>query len=137
MNLFPPSLGDLELPARIDRILTDGDLTAGCMTVEITEDFLLGNVTRARRVLEMLRELGIRVAIDDFGSGYSALSYLREQTRHDLCRRGHRECVHRRQTRAARLRRHPGPLLQLDDVGQLATDFVSGAGHCCAVPRVT
>ncbi len=78
VNLFPPSLADLELPGRIVRIVTDGGLTTECLTVEITEDFLLGNVTRARRVLNMLREFGIRVAIDDFGSGYSALSYLRE-----------------------------------------------------------
>jgi EAL domain-containing protein (putative c-di-GMP-specific phosphodiesterase class I) len=57
------------LPSRIVRIVTDGGLTTECLTVEITEDFLLGNVTRARRVLDMLREFGIRVAIDDFGSG--------------------------------------------------------------------
>ncbi|MET0475102.1 MAG: bifunctional diguanylate cyclase/phosphodiesterase [Mycobacterium sp.] len=78
VNLFPPSLGDLELPGRIVRILTAGGLTTACLTVEITEDFLLGNVRRAREVLEMLRDAGIRVSIDDFGSGYSALSYLRD-----------------------------------------------------------
>jgi diguanylate cyclase len=78
VNLFPPSLGDLELPSRLTRIITDGGLNTDCLTVEITEDFLLGNTRRARKVLEMLRELNIRVSIDDFGSGYSALSYLRE-----------------------------------------------------------
>jgi len=78
VNLFPPSLVDLDFPGRIVRILADGGLATEYLTVEITEDFLLGNVTRARQVLEMLRELGIRVSIDDFGSGYSALSYLRE-----------------------------------------------------------
>jgi diguanylate cyclase (GGDEF)-like protein len=78
VNLFPPSLGDLELPDRIVRILSTGGLTTECLTVEITEDFLLGNIRRARKVLDMLRHAGIRVAIDDFGSGYSALSYLRD-----------------------------------------------------------
>lgn len=78
VNLFPPSLGDLELPDRILRILASGGLTTRCLTVEITEDFLLGNITRVREVLETLRGLGIRVSIDDFGSGYSALSYLRD-----------------------------------------------------------
>jgi EAL domain-containing protein (putative c-di-GMP-specific phosphodiesterase class I) len=78
VNLFPPTLGDLELPERIVRILTTGGLTTECLTVEITEDILLGNVRRARKVLEMLQQKGIRVSIDDFGSGYSALSYLRE-----------------------------------------------------------
>ena len=78
VNLFPPSLGNLTLPTRILDSLTDGGLAPECLTVEITEDFLLGNIRRAREVLEALRELRIRVAIDDFGSGYSALSYLRE-----------------------------------------------------------
>lgn len=78
VNLFPPTLGDLELPSRIVRIVTDGGLSTDCLTVEITEDFLLGNVKRAGRVLEMLRDWQIRISIDDFGSGYSALSYLRE-----------------------------------------------------------
>ena len=78
VNLFPPSLGDLELPERIVGILAGGGLTTECLTVEITEDFLLGNLARARDVLDMLRDLGIRISIDDFGSGYSALSYLRE-----------------------------------------------------------
>ena len=78
INLFPPSLGDLDLPERILRILDVGGIAPGCLTVEITEDFLLGNVKRACEVLEMLRASGIRVSIDDFGTGYSALSYLRE-----------------------------------------------------------
>jgi diguanylate cyclase (GGDEF)-like protein len=78
VNLFPPSLGDLELPNQLARIITGGGLHTDCLTVEITEDFLLGNTRRTRRVLEMLRELHIRVSIDDFGSGYSALNYLRD-----------------------------------------------------------
>ena len=78
VNLFPPSLCDLELPGRIAGILADGGLQAEYLTVEITEDFLLGNIRRAREVLVHMRGLGIRISIDDFGSGYSALSYLRE-----------------------------------------------------------
>lgn len=78
VNLFPPSLGDLELPDRIVGILATRGLTTECLTVEITEDFLLNNTQRTMHVLETLRGHGIRVAIDDFGSGYSALSYLRE-----------------------------------------------------------
>jgi diguanylate cyclase len=48
------------------------------LTVEITEDLLLENIDRARSVLETLRMSGIRIAVDDFGSGYSALRYLRD-----------------------------------------------------------
>ena len=45
---------------------------------EITEDLVLSEVTLVTAVLRRLRGHGIRVAIDDFGSGYSALSYLRD-----------------------------------------------------------
>jgi diguanylate cyclase (GGDEF)-like protein len=78
VNLFAPSVGDLNLPNQIMRALADRNLTSAALTIEITEDLLLQNVDRARTVLHRLREQGIRIAIDDFGSGYSALSYLRE-----------------------------------------------------------
>jgi predicted signal transduction protein with EAL and GGDEF domain len=78
VNLFPPSLADVDLPARIHRALVHHDLTPAALAVEITEDFVLSNLDRARAVLAGLRELGVTIAIDDFGSGYSALYYLRE-----------------------------------------------------------
>jgi diguanylate cyclase (GGDEF)-like protein len=78
VNLFAPSLANLAIPAKITRALADRGLDPAMLTVEITEDLLLDNVERARTVLEQLRCNGIRVAIDDFGSGYSALSYLRD-----------------------------------------------------------
>ncbi|MET0702995.1 MAG: EAL domain-containing protein [Mycobacterium sp.] len=78
VNLFPPSLADAELPDRIARTLAERGLPAEYFMVEITEDILVGNIDRARRVLNRLRESGIGVALDDFGIGYSALNYLRE-----------------------------------------------------------
>jgi diguanylate cyclase (GGDEF)-like protein len=78
VNVFAPSLGDLGLPNRIVRLLTDRGLSADALTIEITEDLLLDNMDRTRTVLDSMREHGMRVAIDDFGSGYSALRYLRD-----------------------------------------------------------
>jgi diguanylate cyclase (GGDEF)-like protein len=78
VNLFPPSLADAELPDRIARTLGECGLPAEYFMVEITEDILIGNIDRARRILNSLRESGVRVALDDFGIGYSALNYLRE-----------------------------------------------------------
>src|SRR3546814_4448803 len=46
------------------------------LQIEITESQLLRNSERTRQVLSGLKRLGIGVAIDDFGSGYSSLSYL-------------------------------------------------------------
>lgn len=78
INLFAPSLATPNLPERISRELAARDLSPSALTVEITEDMVLDNLARTRTVLSELRERGIRIAIDDFGSGYSALSYLRD-----------------------------------------------------------
>jgi diguanylate cyclase len=78
VNISAPSLGDLHLPNRISQLLADRELRPDCLTVEITEDLLLDNTVGSRDTLNRLRESGIRIAIDDFGSGYSALWYLRD-----------------------------------------------------------
>ena len=78
VNLFPPLVGDANLPSRIFDALARHDLPGQSLIVEITEDLLLDNIDRTRNVLEALRERGIHVALDDFGSGYSALTYLRK-----------------------------------------------------------
>jgi EAL domain-containing protein (putative c-di-GMP-specific phosphodiesterase class I) len=78
VNLFAPSLANADLPALVARALADRGLQPTALTVEITEDLFLDSTERTRRVLEQLRDNGIRIAIDDFGSGYSALSYLRD-----------------------------------------------------------
>ncbi len=73
VNMFAPSLCDPDLPDRIKRSLDECDLGPDLLTIEITEDLLLDDVDGTRQVLDALRERGTRVAIDDFGSGYSAL----------------------------------------------------------------
>lgn len=78
VNVFAPSLCDLALPGRILRELAHRGLAADVLTVEVTEDLLLDDMDRTRTVLEQLRSHGIRVSIDDFGSGYSTLGYLCE-----------------------------------------------------------
>ncbi len=78
INLSAPSLDDAELPDRIASVLTDYGMPATSLSVEITEDLLLVSVVRARAVLDQLREYGVRVAIDDIGSGYGAMTDLHE-----------------------------------------------------------
>ena len=78
VNLFAPFLRDDELPDTLVRALERRGLPAELLTVEITEDLVLSEVDMVTSVLRRLRRHGIRVAIDDFGSGYSALSYLRD-----------------------------------------------------------
>ncbi len=78
VNLFPPLAGDVNLPKRIFDALARHDLPGDSLIVEITEDLLLDNIDRTRLVLETLRENDIHISLDDFGSGYSALTYLRK-----------------------------------------------------------
>jgi diguanylate cyclase len=78
VNLSAPAVADTSLPVYIARELADRRLEPTMLTVEITEDLLLENTQRARNVLDRLRASGTRIALDDFGSGYSALWYLRD-----------------------------------------------------------
>ncbi|KUI24529.1 diguanylate phosphodiesterase [Mycobacterium sp. IS-1496] len=78
VNLFAATIADTDLPDRIASALDARGLPPAALTVEITEDLILPDVKRTCAVLRELRSHGVRVAIDDFGSGYSALSYLRE-----------------------------------------------------------
>lgn len=78
VNLFAPCLRETDLPELFNEALDSRGLPADLLTVEITEDVVLSDMTTVTAVLGRLRARGIRVAIDDFGSGYSSLSYLRD-----------------------------------------------------------
>nr|WP_200845973.1 bifunctional diguanylate cyclase/phosphodiesterase [Mycolicibacterium vanbaalenii] len=80
VNLFAPFLHDTRLPGVLRNGMLRRGLAAELLTVEITEDLVLTELNVVTTVLRQLRQEGIRVAIDDFGSGYSALSYLRDLT---------------------------------------------------------
>jgi Amt family ammonium transporter len=61
----------------VTETLRETGLGPGGLTLEITESVLLGDVERVIARLAELKSLGVRIAIDDFGIGYSSLSYLR------------------------------------------------------------
>ncbi|WP_226343940.1 putative bifunctional diguanylate cyclase/phosphodiesterase [Agilicoccus flavus] len=78
VNLSPSAVVDSSLPAKIVAVLDEARLPPTFLVLEITEESLLEDRQRARTVLAALRETGVCISIDDFGSGYSSLSYLRE-----------------------------------------------------------
>ena len=53
-------------------------LPAEALSVELTENTLMTDPVRARETLDRLRAMGVDVAIDDYGTGYSSLAYLRQ-----------------------------------------------------------
>ena len=76
VNLFAALLGNLDLPETLTQALAHRGLGPEALMLEITEDLFFDDLARTRTVLDELRRRGIRIAIDDFGSGYSALAYL-------------------------------------------------------------
>lgn len=76
INVFVPSLSDPNLPEMIIGALTAHGLDGSALTLEITEDLFATSVATAQGTLNKLRDYGIRIAIDDFGSGYAPLFHL-------------------------------------------------------------
>jgi len=66
-----------ELLETVRSALTEANLAPDCLELEITEGLLIEDPKAASIVLSQLKALGVHVAIDDFGSGYSSLSYLK------------------------------------------------------------
>ena len=51
---------------------------AECIELELTESIFLKDSEEARRKIKQLRKLGFRISLDDFGTGFSSLSYLKD-----------------------------------------------------------
>jgi diguanylate cyclase (GGDEF)-like protein len=77
VNLAPANLLDARLPEHVARVLASHQLPPEHLILEITELALVRDDHRTQEVLRRLRTLGVRLAIDDYGTGYSSLAYLR------------------------------------------------------------
>jgi diguanylate cyclase (GGDEF)-like protein/PAS domain S-box-containing protein len=77
INLSARQLLDPRLVGDVRAALARSGLPASDLVLEITESVVAGNIEATRTVLDELRALGVRIAIDDFGSGYSSLRYLK------------------------------------------------------------
>jgi diguanylate cyclase (GGDEF)-like protein/PAS domain S-box-containing protein len=78
INLHTQSLGDPGLAAYITAKVVEFHIDPTLLTFEITESHAIEDLAGAQRVLHQLRELGCRIAVDDFGTGFSTFAYLRQ-----------------------------------------------------------
>lgn len=66
------------LAVDVARLLETTRLDPAWLELEVTEDIILDDISRVRAILGSLRELGVHIAFDDFGTGYGSLTSLRD-----------------------------------------------------------
>jgi EAL domain-containing protein (putative c-di-GMP-specific phosphodiesterase class I)/ActR/RegA family two-component response regulator len=76
VNLSPALLDDLSLPDQIEQLTIDGGVSPADVTLEVTESVAMSRRQVAMDVLTRLRLKGFRLALDDFGVGFSSLLEL-------------------------------------------------------------
>ena len=78
VNLSVTNLLDVAFPDQVAMLLEAERLPGEALDLELTEDLLMADPVRARAVIRDLRGLGVSLTVDDYGTGYSSLAYLRD-----------------------------------------------------------
>ncbi|MEO8135312.1 MAG: EAL domain-containing protein, partial [Betaproteobacteria bacterium] len=78
VNLTARQFFDEHLLDDLKAILAAANMAPNLLELEISETLLMRDVERTLRILTVLKQMGIRIAIDDFGIGYSSLSTLQQ-----------------------------------------------------------
>ena len=78
VNVSPAQFRNPAFPEHVARILAETDADPKLLTLEITEGFFVRNPERAQRIVKALKSLGVSISLDDFGSGFSSIGYLRQ-----------------------------------------------------------
>ncbi len=78
INVAPQQMLDLTLADQLVAVLQAEGVPPARLDVELTETALVSDTSRARQVMQAMKDAGMTVTLDDFGTGYSSLSYLAE-----------------------------------------------------------
>ncbi len=84
VNLSSRQFKDGRLPSIVEAALARSSLAPHLLCLEITEQSLLSDTEHNLNVIDSLKQLGVRIAIDDFGVGYSSLTYVKRFSPHRL-----------------------------------------------------
>lgn len=76
VNVAAQQLAQPGFITSVTHLLAEHGLPGGALSLELTEATLMNDIDRVRRQLQALRSAGVRITIDDFGSGYSSLAQL-------------------------------------------------------------
>ena len=77
VNLSAKQFGDTAFMAMLKTIISNSGIDTQHLTLELTESLLIDDVENKIKSLESLRDMGLKLSIDDFGTGFSSLSYLK------------------------------------------------------------
>jgi diguanylate cyclase (GGDEF)-like protein/PAS domain S-box-containing protein len=78
VNISMQNLQESNFPALVANLLERHQVAPELLKIEITETALMADPGRSGEIIAKLREMGVRTSIDDFGAGYSSLSYLKQ-----------------------------------------------------------
>jgi len=78
VNVSPGQFRNPAFTDYVRYVLKQTEIQASRVTLEITEGYMIQNPQRTRQSIERLKTLGVKVALDDFGSGFSSIGYLRQ-----------------------------------------------------------
>lgn len=77
VNLSPRQFRHNHLADSIRRTIEENNASPAFLEIELTESAMMDDTEQANRILRQLKDMGIHIAIDDFGMGYSSLNYLK------------------------------------------------------------
>ena len=78
INVAPPELMSGVFLPSLYAEMTKANIPASNLVIEVTEDSFINEPERAREVLQEIRSHDVQISIDDYGTGFSSLSYLRD-----------------------------------------------------------
>lgn len=84
VNLSAHNLADDRIVEHVRALLASNQLPAKQLILEVTENAMMVNPERAVDILTQLNEMGVSISIDDYGTGFSSLSYLKRLPVHEL-----------------------------------------------------
>jgi diguanylate cyclase (GGDEF)-like protein len=77
INISIEQIEDEDFVSFVSTLLKESECKAEWITLELTESHVMSNAQISSKVLTQLSDLGIEIAVDDFGTGHSSLSYLK------------------------------------------------------------
>jgi diguanylate cyclase len=78
VNLSVTNLLDPDFPDHVVDLLSGSGLPRGTLELELTEDLFMADPARARTAIARLLDAGVSLVVDDYGTGFSSLGYLRD-----------------------------------------------------------